>query len=120
MFLRNYQALTALARPEGIPSPQAAGAAREWAQAGAHLAMSRDLPAMRLSERLADPDAYRRLQRSRRQALEALIEGLTPGAVKANCAAIRDYFGYYETGRATDAVCDYIMERLGNLDRLPE
>ena len=54
------------------------------------------------------------------QALEALIEGLTPGAVKENCAAIRDYFGYYETGRATDAVCDYIMERLGNLDRLPE
>ena len=54
------------------------------------------------------------------QALEALIEGLTPGAVSENCAAIRDYFGYYETGRATDAVCDYIMERLGNLDRLPE
>ena len=54
------------------------------------------------------------------QALEALIEGLTPGAVSENCAAIRDYFGYYETGRATDAVCDYILERLGNLDRLPE
>ena len=54
------------------------------------------------------------------QALEALIGGLTPGAVSENCAAIRDYFGYYETGRATDAVCDYIMERLGNLDRLPE
>ena len=54
------------------------------------------------------------------EGLEALIEGLTPEQVKQNCAAIRDYFGYYETGCATDAVCDYILERLGNLDRLPE
>ncbi len=52
--------------------------------------------------------------------LEALIEGLTPKAVAQNCADIREYFGYYETGRATDAVCDYIIERLGNLERLPE
>jgi len=52
--------------------------------------------------------------------LEALIEGLTPEAVAQNCADIREYFGYYETGRATDAVCDYIIERLGNLERLPE
>ena len=73
MFLRNYQALAALARPEGVPSPQAAGAAREWAQAGAHLAMGRDLPAMPLSQRLSDPEAWRRAQRGRRQALEALM-----------------------------------------------
>lgn len=73
MFLRNYQALAALARPEGLPSPQAVGAAREWAQAGAHLAMGRDLPAMPLSQRLSDPEAYRRAQRGRRQALEALM-----------------------------------------------
>ena len=73
MFLRNYQALAALARPEGVPSPQAAGAAREWAQAGAQLAMGRDLPAMPLSQRLSDPQAYRRAQRGRRQALEALM-----------------------------------------------
>ena len=52
--------------------------------------------------------------------LEALIDGLTPAQVAKNCADIREYFGYYETGRATDAVCDYIIERLGNLDRLPE
>ena len=52
--------------------------------------------------------------------LEALIEGLTPEEVAGNCTAIREYFGYYETGRATDAVCDYIIERLGNLDKLPE
>lgn len=72
MFLRNYQAISALARPEGVPSPLAAGTAKEWAQAGAHLAMGRDLPAMALSQRLSDPAAYRRLQRGRRQALEAL------------------------------------------------
>ena len=66
MFLRGFSILSALARPEALPSPRAPGGMREWAQAGAHLAMSRDLPAMRLSERLADPDAYRRLQRDRR------------------------------------------------------
>ena len=73
VFLRNYGILTALARPEGLPSPLVTGASKEWAQAGAHLAMSRDLPAMPLSQRLADPEAYRRVQRGRRQALEALI-----------------------------------------------
>ena len=52
--------------------------------------------------------------------LEALIRGLTPEQAAQNCADIREYFGYYETGRATEAVCDYITERLGNLDRLPE
>ena len=52
--------------------------------------------------------------------LEALIRSLTPEGVRRNCAEIREYFGYYETGRATDAVCDYIVERLGNLDRLPD
>ena len=52
--------------------------------------------------------------------LEALIQGLTPESVRQNCADIREYFGYYETGRATDAVCDYIVERLGNLERLPD
>ena len=50
-------------------------------------------------------------------ALEALIRGLTPEKIRKNCAAIREYFGYYETGRATDAACDYIIERLGNRRR---
>lgn len=45
--------------------------------------------------------------------LEALIRDLTPERAAANCAAIRDYFGYYETGRATDAACDYIISKLG-------
>lgn len=72
MFLRGYQILSALARPESLPSPRAPGAMKDWAEAGAHLAMSRDLPAMPLSRRLSDPAAYRRLQLGRRQALEAL------------------------------------------------
>ena len=73
MFFRGYNILTSMARPEALPSPLATGAARERAQAGAQLAMSRDLPGMALSQRLADPPAYLRLQRGRRQALEALM-----------------------------------------------
>ena len=52
------------------------------------------------------------------QALEALIEGLTPEQVRQNCAAIRDYFGYYETGRATDAACEYIISKLGSTKKM--
>lgn len=73
MFLRNYQILAALARPEGLPSPVATGSAREAAQEAARLAMGRDLPAMPLSQRLLDPPAWLRVQRGRRQALEALM-----------------------------------------------
>ena len=83
MFLRSFNLLMSLARPEGLPSPQAAGAAREAAQAQARLAMSRDLPAMALSQRLSDPAAYQRLQKGRRQALEALIAAeLSPQALE--------------------------------------
>ncbi|MDO4865252.1 MAG: CDP-glycerol glycerophosphotransferase family protein [Clostridia bacterium] len=52
--------------------------------------------------------------------LEALIEGLTPEKARENCAAIRDYFGYYETGHAADAACDYIIERLGSRKRFDD
>ena len=90
MFLRHYNVLTALARPEGLPSPLATGQAREWAQAGAHLAMSRELAGMPLSARLHDPAAYLRLQKARRQALEALI------AVDADAPALE---------RITDLIC---------------
>lgn len=90
MFLRGYQILSALARPEALPSPRAPGAMKDWAQAGAHLAMSRDLPDPLLSQRLNDPAAYRRVQRGRRQALEALI------LVEPN----RDVIA-----RATDLIC---------------
>ena len=73
MFFRSYNLLSSMARPESLPSPLATGPAKEWAHAGAHLAMSRDLPAMDLSQRLSDPQAYLRLQKGRRQALEALM-----------------------------------------------
>lgn len=73
MFFRGYSILSNIARPEALPSPVATGPAKEWASAGAHLAMSRELPAMSLSQRLADPGSYVRLQRGRRQALEALM-----------------------------------------------
>ena len=72
MFLRGYSILNTMARPEALPSPLATGPAKEWAQAEAKRAMSRDLPDMRLSQRLLDPGAYLRLQKGRRQALEAL------------------------------------------------
>ena len=50
--------------------------------------------------------------------LEALIDGLTGESARENCAAIRKWFGYYETGRATDAACEYIIGRLGSKDRM--
>ena len=90
MFLRHYNTIIALARPEGLPVPTAAGAAREWAQAGAHLALRRELTDMPLSRRLADPAAYLALQRGRRQALEAL----TP--VEADAPALE---------RVVDLIC---------------
>ncbi len=73
MFFRSYSIINGMARPEALPSPLATGAAKDWAHAGAHLAMSRDLRAMNLSQRLSDSPAYLRLQRGRRQALEALM-----------------------------------------------
>lgn len=44
--------------------------------------------------------------------LENLIRTTDAKAAKANCAAIRQWYGITETGHATDAVCDYIIERL--------
>ena len=47
------------------------------------------------------------------QELEALILRTDAEAARRNCEAVRAYYGMHETGRATDAVCDYIIERLG-------
>ena len=84
----------------------------------------RDLPAMFF---IADWDEYVSTRKvyfdirktpfmvaANQDELEALIADLTPEKARENCAAIRDYFGYYETGHATDAVCDYIIGRLGS------
>lgn len=52
--------------------------------------------------------------------LERVIEGLTEEKARQNCADIRAHFGYYETGRATDAACDYLIERLGSRRKFPD
>lgn len=88
MFFRNYNTLIALARPEALPLPAPASAAKERIQTAARLAMSRDLPAMSLSERLAEPAAWLRVQKGRRQALEALI--LAPDVDRAAQKRILD------------------------------
>ena len=44
--------------------------------------------------------------------LEALIQNLSREKILQNCADIRNYFGCTESGHATDAVCDYIIEKL--------
>ena len=50
--------------------------------------------------------------------LEALIQSTDAEAARRNCQAIRDWYGIHETGRATDAVCDYIIDKLGRgIDR---
>ena len=73
MFYRGYSILVSLARPEALPSPRAPVSLKACAEEGAQRAMCRALSEMPLSERLADPAAYRRLQRARRQTLEALM-----------------------------------------------
>ena len=79
MFLHACNLIMSLARAEAIPAPQAPAAAQEAAQAEAYLAMSRELKDMPLSQRLADPAAYLRLQRGRRQALEAMLPASCDG-----------------------------------------
>ena len=45
--------------------------------------------------------------------LESLILSTDAQEARRNCEEIRAWYGMHETGRATDAVCDYIIERLG-------
>ena len=73
MFYRGSTLVTGLASAEALPAFRAPAAQAERCREAAERAMRRDLPAMKLSERLADPAGWRRLQRARRQALEALI-----------------------------------------------
>ena len=44
--------------------------------------------------------------------LERLIRTTDADTARANCRALREYYGLRETGRATDAVCDYIIDKL--------
>jgi CDP-glycerol glycerophosphotransferase len=45
--------------------------------------------------------------------LEALIDRTDAEAARENGEALDRFFGTTETGRASDAVCDYIIARLG-------
>lgn len=40
-----------------------------------------------------------------------LIADCTPERAAENCQTILDFYGAYETGKATNAVCDYIIQR---------
>lgn len=74
MFYRGYSILTALARAESVPLPRAQDEALEQAEAARQgCDMDAALMTMPLSKRLAEPERYRELQRSRRRCLEALL-----------------------------------------------
>ncbi len=47
------------------------------------------------------------------QELERLIDETDAEKARENCEALDRFFGTTETGRATDAVCRYIMDRMG-------
>ncbi len=49
--------------------------------------------------------------------LDALIAAATPERARENCEAILRYHGVTETGRATDAVVEYILARLDALNQ---
>ena len=40
-----------------------------------------------------------------------LIADCTPERAAENCRAVLDFYGTYETGKATEAVCEYILEK---------
>ena len=45
--------------------------------------------------------------------LEKLIDETDARSARENCEALDRFFGTTETGHAADAVCDYIIARLG-------
>lgn len=73
MFQSCFSTLMSRFQPDAVPAPRPAEMRRARAAAAASDAMRADVGAMPLSQRLADPDAYRGLQRGRRAALEALL-----------------------------------------------
>ena len=81
MFYRSYPVLTAHARPEAIAAPKAPAALADRANSDIMRAMSRELRAMNLTERLSDPAGYLKLQRARRASLEALLTAPAEKAV---------------------------------------
>lgn len=73
MFTQGFATLMSRFRPDAIPLPRVARLRQLQAENDAARAMRCDLTDLPLSERLRNPDAYRALQQSRRQALEALL-----------------------------------------------
>lgn len=73
MFTQGFATLMSRFRPDAIPLPRVARLRQLQAENDAARAMRCELTDLPLSERLHNPDAYRALQRSRRQALEALL-----------------------------------------------
>ena len=73
MFYHGASILTTLGRAGSLPSPIAPEGRLEWAEGEAARALQRVPGAMALSARLEKPAEYRRLQRERRTALEALL-----------------------------------------------
>lgn len=73
MFAQGYSALMQRIRPDAIPIPRPTGSRAARVESDVARAMSRELGWIKLSERLRDPAAYRRLQSARRETLEALL-----------------------------------------------
>lgn len=73
MFYERLSALTRFLRPEAVPPPRVAGLRAARAEADAARAMTCECGDMPLSERLRSPNEYLRLQRKRRECLEALL-----------------------------------------------
>ena len=73
MFYRGFPLISGAAGAEALPAFRAPAALAPRCREAADRAMRRDLPAMKLSERLANPQDWLRVQRARRQALEALL-----------------------------------------------
>ena len=44
--------------------------------------------------------------------MEALIDRLSPEAARENDRAILEFYGTHETGRASERVCEYIIDKL--------
>ena len=44
--------------------------------------------------------------------LDQLIADITPERAAENCRAIREYFGFNETGHSTEEACKYIIDKL--------
>ena len=72
MFAQGTSSLTRLT-PDAVPVPRASGARAARVDSDAARALRADPGWMTLSERLRDPEGWRRIQRRRRSALEALL-----------------------------------------------